>query len=222
MLARAAGVTMATKGARSRSALKPKPAPKPSRQDSRHIVDAIVAAVMELADPEATIETIALRAGVGVASVYRYFPNRGAIYAEISRRLHRQFLAQLREVLTAPPRDLEMVVADVCRVVVEGPRATRELRRCLNAAVPLSWSQESASEVYGTAMTEMVAWLRAHLYAPPKDLDQRVFVAFSLVRGSVMMAMMFPERAPPDARLIEHMVRGVMGVLGPGAALRVR
>jgi AcrR family transcriptional regulator len=204
---------MATKAARSRGALKPKPAPKPSREDSRHIVEAIVGAVMDLADPEATMETIASRAGVGVASIYRYFPNRGAIYAEISRRLHRRFLAQLREELAVPSRDLATMVVAVCRVVVQGPAVSRELRRSLNGAVPMSWSQESASEVYGVAMAEIAVWLQGNLPEPPADLEQRVFVAFSGVRGAIMMAMLFPERAPPDEKLIALMAGGVLGVL---------
>lgn len=158
------------------------------------------------------MEAISARAGVGVASVYRYFPSRGAIYAEISRRLHRKFLSQLREVL-AEPAPLDVVVHRVCRVAVEGPGVSRELRRCLNAMVPISWSQESAEEVYRAAIEEIHRHLAQHLDPPPKDLAERVFVAFSSSRGVIMLSMLFPDLAPSSEDLIRHMARGTLSVL---------
>jgi len=199
--------------ARTRDPLAPQPGPQPTREDSRDIVEAIVGAVMAIADPEATMDAFAERAGVGVASVYRYFPSRGAIYAEISRRLHRKFLSQLREVLARSFSSVDETVTAVCRVVVDGPGVSRELRRCLNAAVPLSWSQESADDTYRVAITEIVVWLTENMEAPPADLPQRVFVAFSGARGAIMMAMLFPDLAPESEKLIQYMAHGTLGYL---------
>lgn len=165
---------------------------------------------MDLADPTASLQTLAERAGVGVASVHRYFPSKGAIYAEISRRLHRKFLHQLRGVLAEPSSDLRSVVRKVCEVVVIGPAVSPALRRCLNTVIPISWSQESADEVYATAMQEITSWLRANLPDPPDDLPERVFVAFSASRGLVVMSMVFPQMAPSTEALIEHMTRGTL------------
>jgi len=39
-----------------------------------------------------SVNAIAACAGVGGASIYRYFPNKHAIHAEIARRLRRDFL----------------------------------------------------------------------------------------------------------------------------------
>jgi len=90
--------------ARSKDPLAPQPEPAPTTSDSAEIVEAIVAAVIAIGDPNVSVNAIAERAGVGVASVYRYFPNKSAIYAEISRRLQRDFLAGLRTKLGDPLR----------------------------------------------------------------------------------------------------------------------
>lgn len=195
---------------RFKDPLAPQPPPSPSREDSREIVEAIVAAAVELADPNVTLNAIAERAGVGVASVYRYFPSKGAIYAEISRRLHRKFLEQLRCVLAEPPGDLRGAVRKVCEVVVVGPAISPALRRCLNVIIPVSWSQESADDVFGAAIREITAWLTANIPSPPDNLAERVFVAFSAGRGLVAMSMVFPDLAPSSEALIDHMTRGTL------------
>ncbi len=196
--------------ARPKDALAPQPPPSPIREDSREIVEAIVAAAVDLADPAVTLQAIAERAGVGVASLHRYFPSKGAIYAEISRRLHRKFLLQLRAVLTEPSTDLRTSVRKVCALVVDGPGVSPALRKCINVVVPVSWSQESAEEIFGTAIREIAGWLQANLEHPPPDLAERVFVAFAAGRGLVLVSMVMPQHAPGHEALIDHMTRGTM------------
>ena len=67
--------------ARSPDPLAPPQAPAPSRPESTAIVDALVAAALELG-PDASVNAIAERAGVGVASLYRYFPSKASILAK--------------------------------------------------------------------------------------------------------------------------------------------
>jgi hypothetical protein len=130
----------------------------------------------------------------------------------------RRYLAQLREVLASPSPDLRATIRRVCEVVVHGPGISLGLRRTLNTAVPASWSQESADDVFATSMREITAWLRSRLEAPPPDLAQRVFVAFSASRGMVAMSMVFPDLAPSAEELVDHMARVVTALLfGDGA-----
>lgn len=168
---------------------------------------------MQLTDPEASIHVLADRAGVGVASIHRYFPNKGAIYAEISRRLHRRFLGQMREVLQHPPGDLPAVVRRVCELAVHEQGVSPALRRCLNVNVPVSWSQDSADDVYVTIVREITAWLAATMPNPPPDLAERTFIAFAAVRGLTVMSMVFPELAPTGDKLVDHMTRGTLTYL---------
>lgn len=196
--------------ARSRDPLAPQPEPAPTRSDSAEIVEAIVAAVIAIGDPNVSINTIAERAGVGIASVYRYFPNKSAIYAEISRRLQRDFLAGLRTKLADPSLSLEAAVEACCRMAVVVPGVTPALRQAVNTTFPLSWSHAHADAVFSSAISEMTQWLGTRLDPVPRDLADRVFIAFASGRGLVMMSMLMPDRAPPHEVLIRHMVRATL------------
>lgn len=85
-----------------RKKLRPK---LPERQDSKEVVEAIVVAATQLLE-ESGLESfstnrIAARAGVGVASVYRYFADKEAIIAEIDLRNRRQNAAHMTSALQA-------------------------------------------------------------------------------------------------------------------------
>lgn len=193
--------------------LAPVPEPTPRRSDSVAIVDAIVRAFVELDDPDASMNAVAARAGVGVASLYRYFPNKPAIYAELSRRLQRDFAIRVRGVLDTATTAVD-AIEGCCRLSVFVPDVSPVLRRALNLNVPLSWSQDNASSMFRAAMTEMTAWLAARMSPVPSDLEERVFVAFSAGRGLVMVSRLLPEHAPGDEALVAHMVRVARAAIG--------
>ena len=196
-----------------KSALAPQLAPTPTRSDSAKIVDAIVTAARELGDPEASVNAIAVRAGVGVASLYRYFPSKPAIYAEVSRRLQRDALARIRAILEQPSLSIEEVVEACCRSAVQIPGIGPALRRSLNVSVPLSWTQESARSMYMQLNGAIVQWLSTHMTPVPPDLSDRVFVAFAAARGVVLVATLLPEVAPTEEALIANMVRVTLACL---------
>ncbi len=198
--------------ARAKDPLAPHPEPAPTRGDSAQIVEAIVAATLELGDPDASVNAIAERAGVGIASLYRYFPSKSAIHAEISRRLQRDFLKQTREIL-AQPITLEQAVEACCRAAVVVPHVSRAMRRALNTSVPQSWSAETATVAFSTAISEIARWVASQIPDPPPDLAHRVFAAFAAGRGIVMVAMQMPDSAPSDEVLIAAMVRGSLAYL---------
>ncbi len=194
--------------------LDPQPGPAPTRRDSEEIVEAVVEATLRAGDPDLSINQIAELAGVGVASVYRYFGGKPAIYAEISRRLQRAFLLQLRALLARPELEVDEAIEQVCRLAVIVPHATPGLRRLLNVALPLSWSEENARETFEAAITEMTAWFTARVPDAPADLPTRMFVAFSATRGAVMMSQMMPGLAPEPEVLVQHLVACTRTYLG--------
>ncbi|MEZ4404700.1 MAG: TetR/AcrR family transcriptional regulator [Kofleriaceae bacterium] len=187
-------------------------------------MDAIVAAAIELG-PDAPMAEIAARAGVGTASLHRYFPTVASIFAEVSRQMYRTVLGQIRVILADDAADLRVVVRRLCRVAFDGPNVSIAFRQKLNLDLPLSWSKGIAEAVYQQLLDEFTAWLARHLAAPPDDLGARVFVAFAYFRGSVLMSLLYPALAPSDGVLIDHLAESVVQLLtrpaGGDAAIAV-
>jgi AcrR family transcriptional regulator len=63
---------------------------------------------------EAQIDDVARRAGVGVGTVYRHFPTKEALVAELAREKFEQFSERTREALELPGEPFA-ILADVMR-----------------------------------------------------------------------------------------------------------
>lgn len=200
----------------SRSTFRRPPEPTPRRADSQQIVAAVITAAIELG-PDAPLAQIAERAGVGVASLHRYFPTSAALFAEVSREMYRALLAQVRAVLAREDLPVGEAISQICRVVITEPRLPVEHRRRLSFDVPLEWSREVAEAAYREILGEVRAWLERALPQRPPDLDERLFVGFAALRGAVLVTLMFPDLAPPEERLIAQIARFVAESLGVGA-----
>lgn len=192
----------------------PKPAPK--RSDSQQIVSAVIAAAIELG-PDTPLVQIAERAGVGIASLHRYFPTAASLFAEVSREMYRTLLHQVREIMARTDQDLGTTIAEVCRVVITEPRLSIAHRRRLSFDVPLEWSRDVAEEAYGELLRLVTRSLAERIPDHPPDLAERVFVAFSTVRGAVLVALLFPDLSPPEEQLIPQVSRCVALTLGIAA-----
>lgn len=195
--------------------IKRPPQPAPKRSDSQQIVSAVIAAAVELG-PDTPLVLIAERAGVGVASLHRYFPTTAALFAEVSREMYRTLLHQVREIMAREDLDISTTIAEVCRVVITEPRLSLEHRRRLSFDVPLEWSRDVAEQAYRDILEEVTGWLRRRLPVCPPDLADRVFVAFAAVRGAVLVSLLFPDISPPEERLIPQVSLCVAKTLGFG------
>src|ERR1700758_1962448 len=63
-------------------------------------------AVFSQGGPEASLETVARRAGVGIGTLYRHFPTREALYEAVYRREVEQ-LVELADQLTSEPSPVD-------------------------------------------------------------------------------------------------------------------
>jgi AcrR family transcriptional regulator len=75
---------------------------RPMRADARRNHASILAAARELfasEDPDVQIDDVARRAGVGVGTVYRHFPDKDALMGELVRERFEIFNERLREAL---------------------------------------------------------------------------------------------------------------------------
>lgn len=190
----------------------PPPEPTPQRSDSQQIVDSIIAAAIELG-ADTTLATIADRAGVGSASLHRYFPTLSSIFAEVSRRMFRMLLSQIRAALADSDRGLHAIAAEICRIAFAGSNVPIEYRRRMNLEIPLAWSQGAAESAYKEILDEVTSWLQRNLVAPPDDLAHRVFVAFACIRGVVSMSLLYPAHAPGIDTMVQRTTDAVMTIL---------
>ena len=98
---------------KQRSRTSPRRIPQQSR--SRATVDAIVEAAAHLLAARgwsaSTTNHIAERAGVSIGSLYKYFPNKPSIVAEVARRRIRSEVAAIEGTLAAHPDDPHAMLA---------------------------------------------------------------------------------------------------------------
>lgn len=69
-----------------------------------HLLDVTEALLAEHPDSDVTLAMIAERAAVPLPSVYHFFPNRNAIFVELSRRFHEELAALSRTDIVPPPQ----------------------------------------------------------------------------------------------------------------------
>ncbi len=200
-----------------RDPLDPPGTPNPSGRVSKEIVEAVVGAAMELGGQDPSVNAIAKRAGVGVASLYRYFPNKAAIYSEISRRLQAAFFRDIQAVLANPSLAFEEAVRECCVVAVKSPGVDPGLRKTLNKAYPPSWNEAAMGEEIARVVDEICDWIERLFGERSEEARDRAFAAVAAGRGVVMISRLFPKLSPSDDALVEHMFRTLMVHLRPSA-----
>jgi AcrR family transcriptional regulator len=93
------------------------------RADARRNRERILAAARELfagEPPEVQMDDLARRAGVGVGTVYRHFPDKEALMGELVRERFALFNEQLRLALDAPGEASADALAQALRASAEG------------------------------------------------------------------------------------------------------
>jgi TetR/AcrR family transcriptional regulator, regulator of autoinduction and epiphytic fitness len=102
------------------SAPRPKPAVDPRIERSRQVIlQAVLDELSELGYGALTIESVARRAGVGKATIYRHWPDKIALIADAFKLLQQQ---RDPELITGSPREkLERILRHVADVVADSP-----------------------------------------------------------------------------------------------------
>lgn len=178
----------------------------PRQARSRATVDAVLEAAARIIRQRGvealTTNHISEVAGVGVATLYGYFPNKTAVLVALARRLMAEDEAAiLAAVQTAAPGEgLRLAIRTVLRRHLEDPAVRR-------AVMSIHHGQGLAAEHTGAAqrtINRLLSEGSAPLAAPQDPL--RVFV---LTRAILGVARALVEEPPPapDARLEDELVR---------------
>lgn len=191
-------------------------------------MEAIIAAATELLQTGGlesfTTNHIAERAGVGVASVYRYFANKEAIIAEIDHRNRRENAEQMKAALALLEKNFVDALRGMLRhfLDVSGPRG--RLRRTVVSEVPLSWVAPNAASTLESLIVACTGSMKKlHPTVPVPEIRRRLHVAFHAVQGVAIGQLVFP-LADLDLEaavsLVEPMVLAVLLAPPPSAAGR--
>ena len=149
---------------------------QPRQRRARATVDAILEAaariLVESGYASASTNRIAERAGVGIGSLYEYFPGKEAIFAELRRREMARWYAKLRAgPASGPPRE---VIAHIVRTQIAYASANPALYAALETEVP----RAAVAQMQGTIQDDFLALSTAYLEAHRALLRPRAPVSF--------------------------------------------
>lgn len=181
------------------------------------ILDATARILVRDGYEHASTNRIADEAGVGIGSLYQYFPNKEAIVGELvdrySRRITDTVTQRLADLADSPP---EVVTRELTRTMVELKRENPRLAQVLREQIPRVGRMQRYERELACVVDAAEAYLRrwrdrvAH-----EDLATAAFVAVHTV-DAVTHAGVTRRPPLPDEVLVEHTTRLVAGYLsGP-------
>jgi len=176
------------------------PRRRPSEGPARRTVDRILESTASLLDDVGfdalTTNVIAERAGVNVASVYKYFPNKYAVLTALAERMRDEQLDLLAERLQPGGdwrADLEALLNAYLELFVSRP-GFAELAAVLASSAPLrEIDQASLTAEANTIAERMVGY---GVEAGPTDREASARVMLEAARGVLPLA----RRANPAER----------------------
>lgn len=186
---------------------KSRPAPTlrrhPSGRSAGEIVESILRAASLLLDRDGidglTTNAVARAAGVSVGSVYRYFPDKHAIVAELARRVESTAFALMSQ---EAPRLRDASAKEIASraVSLSCARAfgTGTLRRALLREVPRGWTLAETRSTDATIGAVLLAFYGAREHQiRPVFLEKTVFMLQHVVEGvSEAILLVHPDALP--------------------------
>lgn len=181
-------------------------------------MDAIIAAASELLAAHGlagmTTNHVARRAGVSIGSLYRYFPSKEAIVAEINLRDRRAAADQLVARFDGLAHDFEGTVRAALRgfVEVRGRRASTRLSMMRD--VPIAWIHKGSTEVWSAVIdVTAVALRRVRPELDDHTARLRVFTALHAIQGVTTGLVLWPSDAVVSDDVVELLARLVTAML---------
>lgn len=144
----------------AKAKLATKPRKSPSQERSRATVDAIMQAstyiLNEVGWGGLNTNAIAERAGVNIASLYQFFPNKQAVIAELQRRHATSIHADIQHVLKSMSKQptLRAALTAIVEMVVKKHQSAPEVHKAISEELPLS--QRCTQDDQGEMLKQML------------------------------------------------------------------
>lgn len=194
-----------------------KPRRKPSQarawMTSRAIQDAFVLLLLERGYEKVSMRHIAAVAGVGLGTLYQYFPGKDSIAAVTVRSRLRGVAALVEEAGIAPgPRTLEQIVHALAQALV----GTLLSQAAEWRALFVLERRISSSETYRELYKQFVhlfrdAFASASDWPPEFDRERVALNAFSIVDAMAKHALLVQESCPDAEQVVEDVECAVNG-----------
>lgn len=160
--------------------------PKKNRALERFdaILDVTAQLLAELPNEDISLAQISEAAGVPLASLYHFFPNRNAAFVALAQRYHATIRANSTDISTPAPSSWQAYVSGRQRVGAAFLNANpAALRLFMGAGVSVDVRN---TDLMGNQELAKVraAYLRAHFEMPTlRDLEARIAVSIALTDG---------------------------------------
>jgi AcrR family transcriptional regulator len=167
-----------------------------SQERSRLTVDAIVEATARILMKEgydrASTNKIAAEAGVGIGSLYQYFPSKEALVAAVSERHSHEVLQLMRNALVkVAAHPIEVAAREFVSVAIEAHRVNPKLHRVLAEQVPRIGRLESVDAIERDTRALIRGYLEAHRdEIDVADLDVAAFICVTAVEALTHTAVL--------------------------------
>ncbi len=182
-----------------------------SRETVNALVEACTRLLPELGFAGTTTNHIAERAGVGIASLYEYFPGKDAIVAQVAERLVQRVLSRLAEgspsVLAAPASDAFRLWIELIYVTVE---RERDLVAVFSHQVPYTNRLEPIRTI-GRTLLEFSQELRRHAGGRVREdlSNATLHLVINLVTSTILQLVHNPPADVTHRELLDELTRRV-------------
>jgi AcrR family transcriptional regulator len=199
-----------------------KPRKQASQERSRGTVDALIEATARVLIREgfdkASTNRIAEAAGVGIGSLYQYFPSKEALVVAVIDRHNRQTMQLVRGALAeVASQPIEQAVRRMVVVAIEAHRIDPKLHRVLTEQIPRTGRLEDV-EVFNR---ENFSLFRTYLEGcrdklRPIDPELAAFVCVTSIEALAHNAVLHTNKGLSNdaaARLADEATRLIVGYL---------
>lgn len=192
--------------------LKLTPRKQPTQQRSRATVEAILQATAYIIEKHGydglNTNLVAERAGVNIATLYQYFPNKESLVAELGRRHAVEARAAALAVLEEPGRgkSLGAIVRVAVEALIASHRVSPALHRVLTQHALLAGQKRAASESDEPLRALGKRWLESTSVENP---ELTLWVATNAVHAVLHVALFERPELVDDPAFAEELARMV-------------
>jgi AcrR family transcriptional regulator len=190
---------------------KKRPCQRRSQDTFEALVEACTRLLPELGYAGTTTNHIAERAGVGVASLYEYFPGKDAVVAQVAERLVQRVLARLaagasRVMQTGPEDAMRLWI----QLIHDTVARENKLVAVFHHEVPYT-NQLDPVRAIGARLLEFSQEVRRHAggFVQPDFSDATLHLVINLVTSTIMQLVLDPPADVTRRELLDELTRRV-------------